>query len=319
MQRTVVTFGDLVVDLILSIPELPLRPNKHQMAHAMFAEPGGMGNFLIMASRLGLKPIALGTIGDDVHALAMKTSLQAEGVDTSSITVASGRQSTVAMVFISDTQEHVFLGVTGSARITGANLTEVGNKVSKADAFFTNGYVFHESDPSHLAIDAMKLAHQAGVQVYFDPGPQVQHVDRTMILDAIAQADGVFLTLEEAAALLGHMSPERVARDLLSEGPKLVAIKMGPAGCLIADSHEQTTREAFRVEVRDTAGAGDAFDAAVVYGIQCGLSLGETAALANAVGGATVSKVGTGTRLPSRAEVVGLLQRESISLSPLEE
>ena len=69
------------------------------------------------------------------------------------------------------------------------------------------------------------------------------------------------------------------------------------------------------VKVVDTAGAGDAFDAACVYGRLRGLPLEKIGQLANAVGGAAVSKAGTGTRLPTKHEILDLLRQASITLS----
>jgi len=72
------------------------------------------------------------------------------------------------------------------------------------------------------------------------------------------------------------------------------------------------------VDVRDTDGAGDAFDAAFICGILHGLSLDYAGRLANAAGGATVTKIGAGTRLPTKQEVMDLLKTKSIIIPFLE-
>ena len=82
MAPEVVTYGDLVVDLLLPIHSLPLRADEHQMAHGLFIEPGGTGNFLIMASRLGLKAAPIGVLGDDPYQETILGKLAKEGVDT---------------------------------------------------------------------------------------------------------------------------------------------------------------------------------------------------------------------------------------------
>jgi sugar/nucleoside kinase (ribokinase family) len=314
MDYDVVTYGDLVVDVVLPIPQLPLRPNEAQLAHAMFIEPGGMGNFLILASRLGLKAAPLGVLGDDVYAQQIRAKLENEGVDTSAVAVVGGQQTTLALVFMSDSGEHVFVGVLGTVGMTPTVQAASLKKLLAARAFYTNGYAFLDAQPPHLVLEAMQFARQAGVPVYFDPGPQVHPVEAGLMSGAIALADTLCLTSEEAAAFVGDLSPARAAQALLARGPTLVAIKLGPAGCLLATRTEQVTVAGFAVEVADTAGAGDAFDAACVYGRLRGLPLEQIGQLANAAGAATVSKVGTGTRLPGKAEIVKLLTQASIDL-----
>jgi sugar/nucleoside kinase (ribokinase family) len=314
MGTEVVTYGDLVSDLLLPIPQLPLCANEHQMAHGLYIEPGGMGNFLIMASRLGLKAAPLAVLGDDFYAQTILEKLAQEGIDTSTVISLPGKQTTLALVFMSDEQEHTFLGVLGSVQITADLQTSLLEKISQSHAFYTNGYAFLEAHPPQLVVEAMQFAHRTGVPVYFDPGPLVNQLEKSLMADAIAHSDGLLLTHEEAVAWVGQLSPEQAAQELLLQGPAVVVIKLGAGGCLWAGRDEMINSDAFQVEVHDTSGAGDAFDAACLYGILRGLPARQTVQLANAVGGATVSKVGTGSRLPSKTEILDLLKRESINI-----
>ena len=57
-----VTLGDLVADLIVPIPSLPIEAGRHQLAKWMQLEAGGTCNTLIMAQRLGLCTVAIGAM-----------------------------------------------------------------------------------------------------------------------------------------------------------------------------------------------------------------------------------------------------------------
>ena len=61
----VVSFGDLVVDIVVGVSHFPIEPSAHQMARFVTLEPGGSGNFLIAGAHLGLNMSALGTVGSD--------------------------------------------------------------------------------------------------------------------------------------------------------------------------------------------------------------------------------------------------------------
>ena len=313
MQYDVVSLGDLVADLLLPIPKLPIRQNEHQIAHGLFVEPGGAGNFLITASRMGLKAAAIGCVGDDVYGNHIVSQLRREGIDVSDVHLLSEKRTMLALVLVDDAGEHVFLGVLGTASMTSLS-APWERKTAQARAFYTNGYAFLEATPPTLILEAIRAAKAKGTLVFFDPGPQIPDIQPGLMNSAVAETDVLLLTLEEAVMLTEEIPPEHVAQELLSRGPRLVVLKMGAEGCLVSTEDRILKLDAFPVTPRDTTGAGDAFDAACVYGVLQGLSLEQTGILANAVGAVTTTRVGAGTRLPSREEVVVLLQRSSVAV-----
>ena len=69
--------------------------------------------------------------------------------------------------------------------------------------------------------------------------------------------------------------------------------------------------------MRDTVGAGDAFAAGFMAAEAAGCSLYEAGMIANAVGAATVTEVGTGRLLPQRDQVAELLGTQGLVLPDL--
>jgi sugar/nucleoside kinase (ribokinase family) len=312
MTLDIMTYGDLVADALLAIPSLPLFPNREQIAHDMHTEPGGMANFLIMASRLGGNVAPVGVLGDDPYGRMIQASLEAEGVDISGLTAIQGKQTTLILVLVSDAGEHVFVGVLGTARVGREALQAAAEKLHGAKAYYTNGYTFLETEPPELVVETMRRARGEAMLVGFDPGPQVQFLERSLMVSAVSAADVLFATAEEAALLSGEEDPDRAAAALLAWGPELVVIKRGVAGCLIASRQGCLELPGFPVEVRDTAGAGDAFDAAFLLARIRGLTLQEAGNLANAVGAVAVTRIGAGRELPSRDEVFALLAKQGV-------
>jgi sugar/nucleoside kinase (ribokinase family) len=302
----ILTLGDLVADLLMEIPRLPVRANEDQIAHGMAAEPGGMANFLIMASRLGARTAAAGALGDDPYGRMIFEKLAAEGVETGAIEAIPGRQSTTILVLVSDAGEHVFVGALGSARMSQTTLSAVESALPRAQAFYTNGYACLETDPPDLVAAAIETARAQGLLACFDPGPQIANLDPALVQRALAASSTLFVTAEEAALLTGGCGLEEVTAELLRRGPQLVVVKLGLAGCLIARAEERLTIPGFMVEARDTAGAGDAFDAAFLLAQLKGMPLDQAGRLANAAGAATAARLGAGTRLPNRDEVFKL-------------
>ena len=75
------TVGGIVADLIVPIQSFPITPQAHQVVERLSIEPGGLGNCLVVAARLGLHAIALGWVGRDLFGDQLMASLRQEAVD----------------------------------------------------------------------------------------------------------------------------------------------------------------------------------------------------------------------------------------------
>jgi sugar/nucleoside kinase (ribokinase family) len=316
MPYHVVTLGDLVADLIVPLAELPVQPLAHQVARDIAIEPGSTGSVLVLASRLGLRAQALGVVGDDFFGERVRAVLVGAGVDVSAVLAPPGSRTTASIVLIDDAAQHVFVWMRG----TGAPqpLGPAGRAaVERADAVFTTGYALQPPatfTPAAVA-EAVELAHARGAPVFFDLGP-VAHMIEPATLDAVVGRTTVFLaTAEELAGWLGEPDPERAAALVRARGPRLVVVKLGPDGCLVAGDGPAELVDGFQVPVRNTAGAGDSFSAACMHGYLRGLPPRQLGQLCNAVGALAVTKLGTGTRLPERDEIARFLAEQNIDVS----
>src|SRR5512146_2871629 len=112
-QKTVISLGDLVTDLVTVIPHFPVEAGKHQHPSYVRAEPGGAGNFLIAGARLGMQMIALGTVGDDTFGHLILTILRRENISTEFVLQLPGTTTTTVVVLTDVQGNHVFLGSFG--------------------------------------------------------------------------------------------------------------------------------------------------------------------------------------------------------------
>jgi len=307
--RRVVTVGDFVADLVVSIPTLPVEAARHQLASALALEPGGAGNFLVAGARLGLEMSLLGVRGDDMFGAAAAAALEREGVDTRGLVVQAGGSTTTVLVLVDEAGQHVFLGKYG-------NGPEVEFPVSweqvirASGALFLSGYSLHEERLARSALLSLETARTYGVQVFFDPGPHIAGMSKLRIANIIQQTDVILLTEDEIPLVAGGQSGMDAARALLDSGPRVVCVKRGGQGCVILTASGETAHSGYPVEVRDTNAAGDSFAAAFIYASLNGWRLDQIAAFANAMGAAKVQKLGSGTHVPTRDEVAAVLRSQ---------
>lgn len=299
----VLAIGDLVVDFVVEIDHFPVEAGHFQIDRGHVLEPGGACNLLIAASRIGLKSGALSRVGDDLHGHFLLDVLAAEGVDVSAVEVTASKRTVVVLTLVAG-GEHTFIGgMQASPDLTIPDLWV--QRIAQSRALFVEGYAFAELSPG-MVIDALATAQAAGTPIFFDPGPEVHNLGRAWLELALAASRVVLLTAEEAALATGIDDPVLAAQRLLDFGPAWVVVKQGEAGCTISSQESTIHIPGFSVAVQDTSGAGDSFGAGVIYGYLRGWSLERTGRLANAVGAATVSKLGAGRKVATLAEVEAL-------------
>ncbi|RJR36382.1 MAG: sugar kinase [Desulfobacteraceae bacterium] len=281
---------------------------------------GDTSNFSVAASRAGNRVGYLTRLGEDEFGESFLQLWQKEGIDTRFIEKDPTAPTGIYFISRSVRKHHFtyYRKYSAASRMTpdflpaeyirGARLLHVsgisqGISTSACDTVFA----------------AIGLARDAGVLISYDPNfrPKLWNPDRAraVIHETIRQADLVFPSIEDARALSGLEEPEEIVRFYLGMGPKVVVLKMGGDGALLAAPEDSKTKsipriQRFRcqnVDAVDMSGAGDTFDAYFVNGYLSGWPLEKCAEFANAAAALTTTGLGCVTPVPVRAQVEALL------------
>jgi ribokinase len=116
----------------------------------------------------------------------------------------------------------------------------------------------------------------------------------------------------ELELITGQTEYPKGAAMLIDMGVKIVAVKLGSKGCYITDGQEKKTLPPFKVQLVDTTGAGDAFNAGFLYGLLHERTLVECGRLGNFVASRCVMKMGAREGLPSKKEITTVLASTGI-------
>jgi Sugar kinases, ribokinase family len=130
-------------------------------------------------------------------------------------------------------------------------------------------------------------------------------------LEKLFPVDVFLPNLEEAKHMVGRKDEEWLLRELSSFGRR-VFLKLGAEGALAMEGEKVIRIPAVPVEVKDTLGAGDAFNAGVIFGNLFRASLG-----AQAILGVVLGALSAAGLPPHRALALKLV--EGIPLAEKEE
>jgi len=241
---------------------------------------GGNGAiFSVAASRLGLSCGLMGKVGRDSAGDWILERLGDEGVGTSSVRRgAGGTSSTVALV--RQDGERAFLHYPGSnASLKAADI----GRIPRCRWFhFSAMFLLPSLKPKTIgrALETVRKAGAVGsLDVAWDPS------GRWDVGDCLSGVDYFMPNIDEAMAITDKKDVVEAARELARMGARNVVIKLGPRGSLVlGEGREPFLAPGFKVEARDTTGAGDTFDAAFVYATLHGMEPNRAAYLANAAG-----------------------------------
>nr|DAD36692.1 TPA_asm: hypothetical protein HUJ06_007333 [Nelumbo nucifera] len=275
-EADVVTLGNLCVDIVLNVPELPPASFDERLAYMeqlsaskpdkRYWEAGGNCNMAIAAARLGLKCLTLGHVGNEIYGHFLLDVLHDEGIgmvgldeDTDSITNSSASYETlICWVLVDPLQRHGFCSRADFSKEPAFSwLSELSGEaklaIKKSKILFCNGYGFDELSPS-LIMSVLDYAMEVGTSIFFDPGPRGKSLskgtpEQKRALDwFLRTSDVLLLTSDEAESLTGIENPILAGQQLLRKGvrTKWVIVKMGSKGSILITMSSISCAPAFK-------------------------------------------------------------------------
>lgn len=275
---------------------------------------GDTSNFSVAAARLGGKAGYITRLGDDEFGTSFLNLWKKEGIDTSH--VVKDPDGFTGIYFISRAKGRHFF--TYYRRNSAASLMTPDflpqDYIKKARILHVSGISQGISTSAcDTVFAAIAAAKDGGLLVSYDPNfrPKLWPLERAraIIHETIRHADLVFPSLEDGTALSGLSNPEEIARFYLGLGPRVVVLKLGAEGALLAMEDRIQKFSPYKVDFVDGSGAGDTFDAAFVVGYLEGWPAARCVTFAAAAGALTTTGLGAVSPIPKRQQVEGLLAR----------
>ncbi len=300
----IVALGDCDVDLYVRVERLPNHDEKVPGDHLGVYGGGVAANFACAASMLGMRTGLISTVGDDGFGEKALSSLREYGVDTHGVSAVEGAPTYYSVVALDRTGEKALIIVRTEAFFPKWEYVPL--------AYIERAKLLHIA-PFDLQVAARAAAHaaQAGIPVSVDLEPSMVGGGLSALTPLLRHTRLLFPNELCMNALFGERRVEEGAELLLGLGPKVVVVTRGAQGAFITSGSESFSSAAYGVQVRDTTGAGDCFNAAFVSSWLRGEPLASCGRFAAAAAALSITEVGARGKLPSREEVHSFLRERT--------
>jgi len=309
----VVVIGGTYVDMAIRCGQIPTSGQSVNGSALSYTATGPGLNQAVEAALCGCAVYLISKVGSDPFAQMAKASLAEFGVNTEFIYTAKAKNTGVMVTLVNAKGENascMYIGANSALR--PQDIEEASQIISEADVCLIHGQL-----PQAAIVTALRCARLHGTKVILNPARPMeqrgQH-DSDLPMEYFS-ADILIPNLEEAADIteqpaVSIRTAKLIGSDLVARGVGAAVITMGKRGCMVVDRESADHIPAFEVELVDQTGRGDAFAGALAGYCAVKDDVREAVKFASAAGALACTKFGSIEALPTKAEIIELLQKE---------
>lgn len=295
----IAVIGSITADLFIksTAPLTNLGGDGFRSSNLIFTEAPNMvsmggngGNSAYVLAGLGL-PIALySAVGCDLFGDYLLRILRQRGVDLSAVLRSAQHATSTSTIIMSDANNQIVFHHLGSTACIGLDAVP-SDRLASMDALLISGYpLMTELRTGGLAAVLGRVRAGGGITA-LDIGPAIgEPVTLSEIMPLLPNIDYLIANTHELEVLAGVEDWQNAAQQLRVSGATRIVVKQGRSGVTAFSPGGHFHVDAFSVDANISVGAGDSFNAGLVYGLQQRWPLPQVLRFANAVAALVVSK-----------------------------
>lgn len=309
----VVSVGAHILDILgRPVSEIPRGQHSTIIDEIRITAAGTAAGVSVDLAKLGVDVMSVGAIGDDVMGDLVVMLMNRHGVDTSLLTIRPGERTSATILPIRPNGERPALHAPGANGNFGAS-----DITAQHEEAFREATVLHIGGPDSMTgFDAARLADfvadakSFGAIATMDTLRPGDGAELQRLAPLLAQIDWFLPNNDQVRSLTGLEVPSDGARRLIEMGVGGVAITLGDQGCIVITGDEERAFPALPVQVVDTTGCGDGFDAGFITGLLLDVSPFEAAWLGLACGGLVATGLGSDAGIVNLDRTLVELERD---------
>ena len=309
----IICIGNALVDSLVQIDEFlidELNLNKarmtlvdkersnfllQKMKNPFYEAGGSAANTAYWISQLGGEAGFIGKISNDELGKQFQTSLKDSGLKDYTVFESEDNQTGLCAIFITPDGErtmNTYLGAGEYLSVEDLNI----DAIKEAKILYMEGYLWDKPASKSAFLHAAKVNKESGGlnSISLSDVFCIEMHRESFISFIENDIDYVFCNEDELNSLLQKNSIEESTKLFLEQFPQVeqLVCTLGSNGVLILESGNKHFFNASEAIVVDKTGAGDFFAAGYLYGLQKGLSLTESAEIANKSAAHVISEIG---------------------------
>jgi hypothetical protein len=300
--------GDIFLDVFLASrnQSVPFLAGGASYCSSAKIDFGGAGNVAVGLAYLGGKAAFVGKAGDDLWGRLYTEDLNAKGV-ISRVFNGKAEGTGITLVVLLRNRDRFFYAFRGANDELLAEEIDASTHLLRDSKYlYISGFSLAANPQRNAILHAVKLAKENNIGVFFDPGSYNLITSNSRLFTSLLNDCDVFCpNLDEAKAITKTNSLKATISKFLRMN-KLVALKCGAHGCVLIARKNYVKIPPFRVSCIDTTGAGDAFAAALIYGLVNDFPIESIGHLANWFASQKVKNLGSRS-FPSKNSITDFL------------
>ncbi len=304
---TVCVIGSSNLDFTVTVPKLPA-VGETVSGGTLATSPGGKGaNQAVAARRFGADVAFVTLLGLDPMGDRLTAAMVDAGLPAGPIGRTCEVPTGVALIAVDPAgRNQIAVAPGANHQLTPDRARRHADLLAGADVI-----LLQLETPIETVRWALAEARRLGKRTVLNPAPA-----RVLPLPADLLPLVDYLTPNEVEAELltdrEVRSPddaEAAGRALIARGVSTVVVTLGAAGAVAVDASGTVRVPGFPVAAIDTVGAGDAFSGTLAASLAAGASIADALLVANAAGALTCTRPGAVDAMPTREEVLALMER----------
>jgi 2-dehydro-3-deoxygluconokinase len=269
---------------------------------------GDTSNTAVAVARQETSSGFLSKVGNDPFGIKLLELWKREGVDCTYVLQHPEFPTGIYFVTHDENGHHFSYYRKGSAasQMTPEDVT--ADVVSQSKVLHLSAITQAISASScETAFAAIHQARKSGVKISYDTNLRLKlwplNQARDVINQVVPMCDVLLPSLDDVTSLTGLQEPKKIIDYYLKLGAKLVVLKQGEQGVLVADGHNESCISGHAVKTIDATGAGDTFDGAFLSEWIRSNAPFKAAEYANAAAALSTTRYGAVNSIPNRTEV----------------
>lgn len=251
-MRKIYTFGETVYDIIF------------QNDQAVRAVAGGaMLNTAVSLGRMGLPVSLISELGNDQTGRLVKDFLITNGVNAKHIHIYKGRKTAISLAFL---DAHKNASYTFYKDYPRNRLDKEFPGINANDIVLFGSFYSLNSNIRKKLIVFLRNAKKKGALIIYDPNLRSPHKDqlkelRPLVVENLSIADVVRASNEDLATLSGSLNIREIRKHIKG----VLMITQGEKETRLFTDKKQCTFDVPQAKIESTIGAGDSFNAGLIY------------------------------------------------------